>query len=270
MAPSLRVDQLADYPPAEWGAGAVLRLGGSHSVLRSDATSESVASLLGALQPLGEREALLWRVVLAPAARPQLPEPATREQRQPGLLGLVGGSRPPRPDHLRALRLKYSGPVVSAVIVVAVQAGHKKRSAHLISRLASVARSRRGGYGGLVIRRRGQCQLGRLLVRRTLRDGNLVFPFGVGPDSGSACGRSTGCGTRSGDCSRVDAFRGPFRPRAGCWLLRPGRGVIARWPSLWWEGLATASLQGRVVWASHRSRWGSSSRTWKPDAACCW
>jgi hypothetical protein len=182
VAPSLRIDE-QDCPAAEWSAGAVLRLGGAHPVLRSDATSEAVASLLGALQPLGEHEALLWRVVLTPATRPALPEPATREQRPPAsvLQGLVAGSRPPRPDHLRALRAKYTGPVVKAVVLVAVQSGHPKRSAHLLSRMASVARSRRGGYGGLVVRRRGQRQLERLLMRRSLRGGDIYSASELAP-----------------------------------------------------------------------------------------
>jgi hypothetical protein len=182
MLPSLRIDQPDDLPLDSWRAGAVLRLGGPGPILRTDSMSEAAASLLGALQPLGREEALLWRVMLAPATRPQLPEPATREERRQngGLMGLLGGQQL-RGDHVRALRGKYIGPVVSAIVIVGVRAGHPKRAAHLMSRLVSVARSRRGGYGGLVVRQRSERQLARLLARRSLRRGDLYSPAELAP-----------------------------------------------------------------------------------------
>ncbi len=177
LLPSLRLDPLEDPPSEDWPTGAVLRLGGHHPVLRDDGAAQAAASLLGALQPLGKDEALRWRVVLAPATRPRLPEPASRaEQRQAGsLFGLLAAPAP-RADHLRALRTKYAGPVVSAVVIVGVRAGHPRRAAHLLSRVASVARSRRGGYGGVVVRRRSERQLARLFARRSLGRGDLYSP----------------------------------------------------------------------------------------------
>lgn len=177
LLPSLRLDPLESPPSDNWPTGAVLRLDGRYPVLRDDGEVQAAASLLGALQPLGKNEALLWRVVLAPATRPRLPEPASRaEQRDAGsLLGLLAAPAP-RADHLRVLRTKYAGPVVSAIVIVAVRAGHPKRAAHLLSRMASVARSRRGGYGGLRVRRRSERQLARLLARRSLGRGDLYSP----------------------------------------------------------------------------------------------
>jgi hypothetical protein len=109
VLPSLRVDEPKSAPLSEWSAGAVLRLSGSSPVLREDAAAESVASLLGALQPLGRHEALLWRVMLAPTQRPPLPEPATRQERQQagslrGLLRPYGGSA------FRCLRQDWPAP----------------------------------------------------------------------------------------------------------------------------------------------------------------
>jgi hypothetical protein len=181
LLPSLRIEEAKEPPLADWRTGAVLRLGGHGRILRTDAVSEAVASLLGAMQPVGREEALLWRVMMAPARRPQLPESSTRtERKQAGsLLSLRG--QPLRPDHVRALRDKYAGPVVSAVVIVAVRAGHPKRADHLLSRLVSVARSRRSGYGGLVVRKRSERQLARLLTRRSLRGGDLYSATELAP-----------------------------------------------------------------------------------------
>lgn len=182
LLPSLRCDQPHDLPAVEWQAGAVLRLSGREPILRTDAVAEASAALLGALQPLGQDEALLWRVMMAPATRPQLPEASTRQERQQAgsLLGLIA-AKPLRGDHVRALRGKYAGPVVSAVVVVGVRSGHPKRSAHLLSRLVSVARSRRGGYGGLVVRKRSERQLARTLTKRYLRRDDLYSPAELAP-----------------------------------------------------------------------------------------
>lgn len=182
LLPSLRFDEPDDLPAVKWRVGAVLRLGGREPILRTDAVAEASASVLGALQPLGADEALVWRVMTTPARRPHLPEASTRKERQQrGTLAGLLGSQPLRGDHVRALQGKYAGPVVSAVLVLGVRAGHEKRAAHLLSRLASVARSRRGGYGGLVVRKRSERQLARLLARRSLRGGDLYSPAELAP-----------------------------------------------------------------------------------------
>jgi hypothetical protein len=164
ILPGLRLDEPQSAPPAGWSAGAVLRLQGSYPVLRSDAPAEAAAAMLGALQPLGLEEAVMLRFVLAPRSHPQMPQPVGR------------GAAGPRADHLRALRLKYAGPLLAGVGVVAVRAGHPKRAAHLLSRIVSVARSRRGAYGGLAVAKRGPRALARLLGRRTLPSGDVYSP----------------------------------------------------------------------------------------------
>jgi hypothetical protein len=175
ILPGIRLERSQGTSPVEWSAGAVLRLRGDYPVLRQDANTEAVAALLGTLQPLGEHEAVLYRWILSPSTRSQLPEPSSLPQAKTGLPGLLSHQRP-RTDHLRALRAKHSGPVVAGVGIVAVKTGHPKRAAHLISRVVAVARSRRGAYGGLVLRKRGPRQLARLLERRTLRGGDLYAP----------------------------------------------------------------------------------------------
>ncbi len=50
-----------------------------------------------------------------------------------------------------------------------------------MGRLVSVARSRRGGYGGLVVRKRSERQLARLLGRRSLRGGDFFSPAELAP-----------------------------------------------------------------------------------------
>jgi hypothetical protein len=175
ILPSIRLEQPREPSPVEWSAGAVLWLQGDYPVLRRDASTEAVAALLGTLQPLGEREAVLYRWILSPGRRLQLSESFSPPRAKTGLAGLLSRETP-RADHLRALRVKHGGPVVAGVGIVAVKAGHPKRAAHLVSRVVAVARSRRSAYGGLVLRKRGPRQLTRLLERASLRGGDLYAP----------------------------------------------------------------------------------------------
>ncbi|HWY18457.1 MAG TPA: hypothetical protein VNY27_07065 [Solirubrobacteraceae bacterium] len=172
-----------NVPAVEWSGGALLRLSGSHPVLRDDEPTPAVAALLGALQPLsGERERLLIHWVLGSARRPVLPEGSRDDQRASGgLARLLMGEPTPRPDHLRALRAKYAGPLLSGVGMVAVAAGHPKRAAHLLSRVVSAMRPRGGAYGQISVRRRGPRQITRLLARRAVARPDLYAPGELAP-----------------------------------------------------------------------------------------
>jgi hypothetical protein len=176
VLPSLRLEETANTSD-EWSTGAVLRLQGRYPVLRSDAAIESTAALLGSLQPLGREEATMLRWILAPTRRPSLPHQTTQSSKRHDtkIAGLLEGAATPRADHLRALRVKYAGPVIAGVGMVAVKAGHRERAAHLMSRVVSVLRSRRGAYGGVVVRKRSAWLLARLLERPTLQGGGDIY-----------------------------------------------------------------------------------------------
>lgn len=183
VLPSLRMDEPKNVPAVEWSGGALLRLSGSHPVLRDDELTSSAAALLGALQPLsGEHEYLLIRWMLGSAQRLMLPEGSRNEiHRGGGLAQLLTSDSTPRPDHLRALRTKYAGPLLSGVGIVAVAAGHPKRAAHLLSRVVSAMRPRGGAYGRLAVRRRGNRQIERLLARPVMRRPDLYGPSEIAP-----------------------------------------------------------------------------------------
>jgi hypothetical protein len=183
VLPSLRLDEPENVPVVEWSGGALLRLSGSHPVLRDDEPAPAVAALLGALQPLsGGQEHLLIRWVLGSAQRPVLPDGSRDDQRTSGgLARLLMGESTPRPDHLRALRAKYAGPLLSGVGMVAVAAGHPKRAAHLLSRVVSAMRSRGSAYGQISIRRRGPRHVARLLARPGVRRPDLYAPGELAP-----------------------------------------------------------------------------------------
>lgn len=183
VLPSLRLDEPENVPAAEWSGGALLRLSGSHPVLRDDEPAPAVAALLGALQPLsGGQERLLIRWVVGSARRPVLPEGSRDDQRTSGgLARLLMGESTPRPDHLRALRAKYAGPLLSGIGMVAVAAGHPKRAAHLLSRVVSAMRSRGSAYGQISVRRRGPRQIARLLARHAMRRPDLYAPGELTP-----------------------------------------------------------------------------------------
>jgi DNA polymerase III delta prime subunit len=143
MLPSLRLEP-ADVTASDWSGGAELGLSDSGVVLRRDAVREAAAALLGALQPLGRDEVLMLRWQLSPSRPPA--RSSTELEAVPA----------------RALREKYAAAVLEGVGVVAARAGDPKRAAHLVSRVVSVARSRRAGRGGLAARKRSRRWLARL------------------------------------------------------------------------------------------------------------
>jgi hypothetical protein len=153
-----------DHPPVAWRMGALLRVGGSHPVLRADASAESVAALLGSLQPLSPGEHLVVRWKLSAGGRPLLPDTVSKRENSENspLPRFLRHKAAPSADHVRLLRAKYAGPVLAGVGVVAVAAGHPKRAAHLLSRVVSPLRSRGGAYGRIVAHRREGKRLARL------------------------------------------------------------------------------------------------------------
>lgn len=178
VLPTLRMEEPAKPLPGGWVAGMRLGLSGRYSVLRTDAPVEATAALLGALQPLADGEAIMVRWLLSAGSRPQLPLPSSRrdQRRRPLLTRLAAGELALRPEHLRALRLKYEGPVLAGRGVVAVKAGHPKRAAHLASRIVSVARSRSGAYGRIAVRRIGAKRIFGALERRGVGRGDRYAP----------------------------------------------------------------------------------------------
>jgi hypothetical protein len=182
VLPSLRMVP-ANVSPMDWNAGALLRLSGSRPVLRGGGgDEESAAALLGAMQPLARGERVLIRWYLGAGSHPPHPPlpplapPRGAHRAETNLAHLLLHESTPRADHLRQLRAKYAGPLLSGVAVVAVVAGHPKRGAHLLSRVASAARSRGGAYGQIVSRRRGSRRISHLLNRPALRRPDLYSP----------------------------------------------------------------------------------------------
>ncbi|HEY2142375.1 MAG TPA: hypothetical protein VGG98_09995 [Solirubrobacteraceae bacterium] len=172
VLPSLRMDEPKDTPPANWRRGVVLRLSGAQPALRTDAVQESAAALLASTQPLAPGERVLIRWYLAAGSHPSLPQSAPRREgrrAEVSLAHLLIHESTLQGAHFRALREKYSGPLLSGAAIVAVTAGHPKRANHLIGRIASVARARGGAYGHVAVRWRGRRWLAWLLTRHSLR-----------------------------------------------------------------------------------------------------
>lgn len=180
VLPSLRMDTPEGGAPlADWRGGVVVRLSGARPVLRSDASAQSASALLGAMMPLVVGERLLVRWWLGAGAHPSLPSAVSRRDARradSGLAHLLLQERSPQADHVRALRAKYAGALLSGVAIVAAGAGHPKRAAHLLGRVTSMMRSRGGAYGHLMVRRRGRRRLSWLLARQNLRRPDLYAP----------------------------------------------------------------------------------------------
>jgi hypothetical protein len=176
VLPSLRLEP-TDPVAADWNGGAELGLSDLGVVLRRDAVREASAALLGALQPLGRGEVLMLRWQLSPS-RPLSPTEAEAVQ-------------------ARLLREKYASAVLEGGGLVAAWAGDPKRAAHLVSRVVSVARSRRAGRGGLLTRKRSGRWLARLDQAAILGDSRFCpaelsaligWPIGAPPVPGLTLG----------------------------------------------------------------------------------
>jgi hypothetical protein len=175
MLPSLRIEPVETTLPGVWSCGAVMRPSET-AVLRRDAVVEAAAALLGALGPLATSEVVLVRTMLRPGSRPRSIEPIRQRRQRHGesLLAALVQESGVAADHARALRLKYAGPLVEGTLVVAARAGHPKRAVHLVSRVVSVVRARRGSYGSLAARRARGPRVAWLLRRRRLRGGRFA------------------------------------------------------------------------------------------------
>lgn len=99
--------------------GGAVRLRGRLGTLRSEAPNELSSALLAAFQPLGQNERIVLRWLLRPG-RPMTVLPARS--------GTVV-----EPEERRRLRIKNAGSVLLAHGSLAVEAGHPRRTAHLLA-----------------------------------------------------------------------------------------------------------------------------------------
>lgn len=133
--PSVHLENVKALTRNDIRAGGSIRLCGRLRTLRSDSPEELSASLLAALQPLGETERIVMRWLLRPG------HPMTVPRARDGQLI--------EPEDRRRLRIKNEGSVLLAHGSIAVTAGHPRRAAHLLARVTSVARTRNTAYGQL-------------------------------------------------------------------------------------------------------------------------
>lgn len=170
LAPSTRIDPAQPRASLDWRMGARLGWSRRHALLRTDGTPETAAGLLATLRPLSPGEAMLVQLALRPGKPEPLPA-ATREADRSSFLG-----RPGVDSHiLTGLRSKHGGPLLRCRVLVAVACGHPKRGAHLIGRVVSVFRSRRGAHGSLNVRRLSGRGVQEALRRRPC-GGDLLSP----------------------------------------------------------------------------------------------
>jgi hypothetical protein len=170
LAPSTRIEPRPTRVDSQWRMGARLAWSRRHALLRTDAVAEAAASVLSALGPLSPGETLLLQLVLQPGHPTVLPAP----EREAGSVGLVGGTHV-NTHVLTGLRSKHSGPLLRCRALVAVACGHPKRGSHLLGRVVSVFRSRRGAYASLQVRRLSPRGVEQALRRRP-RGGDLLSP----------------------------------------------------------------------------------------------
>lgn len=184
VLPSARLDAVEDREQTEFIYGVRLGWRDRHPLLQKGAAAETAAALLGSLgAPLGSEEVVMLRWRLAPARGPHLPVDAGKRSRtKPRLLeALWPSARPLPPEHVGALRGKYSGPVLHGTPTVLVKAGHRDRAAHLASRITTIIRSRAGARGSLRIARLSARHLAAEPGRVGLRRGNRYSPAELAP-----------------------------------------------------------------------------------------
>ncbi|MHB8059390.1 MAG: type IV secretory system conjugative DNA transfer family protein, partial [Gaiellaceae bacterium] len=178
LIPDIRIEPIATPDRPVWILGARLSWPSQHLLLRTDGADEAATGLLAALGPLAKDEVLLIRVELRPGWPAPLPERngSSNRQRQPSFpFSLFAVDRQVDGDQVRAIRSKYAGPLLHSRLTVAVACGHPKRAEHLLSRVISVVRTRRGSRGTLRIRRLSTRALERGLERRSA-GGDLLSP----------------------------------------------------------------------------------------------
>jgi hypothetical protein len=161
LAPSTRIEPTPPPTNPDWQLGVRLGWSGRHALLRTDGAADAAAGLLSAFRPLSPGEALLVQVAL----RPGHPLPLPPTESESGSQALSGAATVAA-QVVSGLRSKQSGPLMRCRVLVAVTCGHPKRGAHLLGRVVSVFRSRRGAYAGLQVRR-----LSRRGIQDALRQG---------------------------------------------------------------------------------------------------
>jgi hypothetical protein len=177
LLPGVRLEPVEPDKAITWRAAARVRWGGRHPLLLSDRNSETAAALLGGLSGLRAGEKVMVRWMLRPARGPYLSERQSRSQTHGGgLLARLLPEQPIDPAHLRALRSKYSGPVLRAQAVVAVAARSDGQSANLLTRVAAALRARSGLRGRPVIRYCRSPRMQRFVERVPLSRGSLFSP----------------------------------------------------------------------------------------------
>jgi hypothetical protein len=177
VLPGVRLEAVQPAAQRSWQVAARLRWGGPHPLLLGEHSAESSATLLGALSGLGAGERLLVRWSLRPARGPYVPErPARSQPRSESLLAQLWSGPRVDPAHVRALRAKYSGPVLLGQAVIAAHAGSEARSVNLLTRVVSVFRARRGLRGRPVVRYCRSGRVERFVERLPLGAGSRFSP----------------------------------------------------------------------------------------------
>lgn len=173
VLPSLRFEP-APIEDLGWLVGLRLRWTGTQPVLRTDQVEPTTAALLASFAQLGPREALRLCWILSPTARPPLPQHERQRQAWPWFM-----PREPSGEHLRALRVKYAGPLLRASALVMAQSEAKPRARQLVGRVIALLRSRGTGWGRLHVRPVRVRPLMRLL--RGWQPGSVCSPAELAP-----------------------------------------------------------------------------------------
>ena len=170
LMPALRIEPATRTRPLRWQFGVRISWP-PQSALRTDAVAETAAGLLASLVPLSREEALLVRVVLEPARPPRAPA-REHKDRQDAFRGLFA---PATVDaHVGSLlRAKHATPLLHAEMIVAAACANPDRAAHLLARVVTVLRSRRGAHGQLRQRRLNERGLTRALTTTTGKGASL-------------------------------------------------------------------------------------------------
>lgn len=171
LLPGVRVEPSQSLPPTDWTMGARIGWNRRHLLLRTDEPAATAAALLAAVTPLHSTETVLVRVGVRPAYAQTLPS---------GRAGVATpwwwtSSSDIAESALSGIRAKYAGPVLRTRLQVGVVAGHPGRAAHLLGRVVSVARARRGAHGAVAVRRLSGSAFERTLTHRQ-RGSDLLSP----------------------------------------------------------------------------------------------
>ncbi len=170
VLPSLRFDPISDTGEPSWTTAVRLRWSGAHPVLQASQVEQTTAALLGSFAYLGRHEELRLCWLLSATRRPRIPQAASsRGKVRPWFM-------PPdlTPEQLRAVRMKYAGPVIRGRAVLMARSGNQARAQQLLSRITTLLRSRSSSWGWLSIRSQRALPLVRLA--HSQRRGSLFSP----------------------------------------------------------------------------------------------